>query len=144
MPITEWRHRCPSGINGVLVEDSFNPAIAAQLIQTCQNPPPKVYPVLRQDLAIALCGSNLNELLLQTCNINFRNLDLAARPVVLTTMIGVAVTIVPSEQDGEPFYRIWCDGTFGTYLWRTLVAIAEELGGGIIGIEQAREFNKFE
>jgi sarcosine oxidase subunit gamma len=50
-------------------------------------------------------------------------------------MIGVAVTVIPGDRNGQPFYRIWCDGTFGTYFWQTLVEIATELGGGAIGTE---------
>lgn len=118
-----------------LIEDSMH-QVAPQLAQACQSPPAKVYPVLRQDAAIALCGSAVNELLQQTCSINFRALRLSEHPVVLTSMIGVAVTVIPGERNGQPFYRLWCDGTFGVYVWQTLLAIAEELGGGAVGAEQ--------
>lgn len=115
-----------------LIEDG---QVAPQLAQACQTPPDQVYPVLRQDAAIALCGAAVNELLLQTCSVNFRALPLSEYPVVLTSMIGVAVTVIPSERNGHPFYRIWCDGTFGAYVWQTLLAIAQELGGGAVGAE---------
>ncbi|MDX2217128.1 MAG: hypothetical protein SFY66_27925 [Oculatellaceae cyanobacterium bins.114] len=101
-----------------------------------QDLPPQVYPVLRQDLAIALYGTSAHELLRQTCSFNFRALSLSDRPVVLTSMIGVSVTVIPGDRNSIPFYRIWCDGTFGAYFWETLLAIAQELGGGAIGIEQ--------
>ena len=120
------------GSSEFLVEDSLSNNVASRLAQ-CQQLPSKVYPVLRQDAAIALCGEAVNELLLQTCSINFRALSLAERPLVLTTMVGVSVIVIPGERAGLPLYRIWCDGTYGAYLWRTLVAIAEELGGGVIG-----------
>lgn len=89
-----------------------------------------VYPVLRQDLCLCLSGRRVPELLLQTCSFNFAALDLAQAPVVLTSMVGVAVTVLPGERHGVPDYRIWCDGSFGIYLWQTLSAIAIELGGG--------------
>lgn len=136
-----WRRLSSGGIiarlgrTEFLIEDSIHEAVAPLLAQACQSPPPKVYPVLRQDAAIALCGSAVNELLQQTCSINFRALSLSDHPVVLTSMIGVAVTVIPGERNGHPFYRIWCDGTFGVYVWRTLLAIAEELGGGAVGAE---------
>lgn len=123
------------GITEFLIEDSLHSTVAPRLAEACQQPPAKVYPVLRQDAAIALCGAAINELLLQTCNINFRALPLVERSVILTSMIGVTVTIIPSERIGQPFYRIWCDGTFGAYVWRTLLAIAVELGGGAVGAE---------
>ncbi len=120
------------GIREFLIEDS---RIAPQLIKACKSPPAKVYPVLRQDLAIALIGSEVNELLLQTCNFNFQTLSIADRPVILTSLAGVNVTVIPGVIQAQPFYRIWCDGTFGVYLWQTLKTIALELGGGAIGVK---------
>lgn len=122
------------GLSEFFIEDRLDTAIAPKLAQNCQNPPAKVYPVLRQDLAIALCGSKVNDLLLQTCNINFQSLNLNENPVILTSMIGVSVTVIPREVSGLPFYRIWCDYTFGNYFWRTLLEIIHELGGNAIGI----------
>ncbi|HEY9818309.1 MAG TPA: hypothetical protein V6D20_21255 [Candidatus Obscuribacterales bacterium] len=121
------------GTTEFLIEDGWAGAIASQLAQQMMNVPPKVYPVLRQDLAIALTGCAVPELLRQTCSVNFQDLDLTEQPVVLTSMIGVSVVVIPGNLDGLPFYRIWCDGTFGVYLWQTLVTIAQDLGGGPIG-----------
>ena len=123
------------GLTEFLVEDSLHSQVAPQLTEACQQPPTKVYPVLRQDAAIVLCGAAVNELLLQTCSVNFRALSLLERPVILTSMVGVAVIIIPGERNGQPFYRLWCDGTFGAYLWQTLEAIVAEMGGGAIGVE---------
>jgi sarcosine oxidase subunit gamma len=121
------------GLSEFLIEDSLDSAIAPHLTSASQTPPPKVYPVLRQDLAIALYGKRVPELMRQTCGVNLSALDLSDRPVLLTSMIGVSVTLLPGEQDGIPDYRIWCDGTYGTYFWNTLLEIAAELGGGAIG-----------
>jgi sarcosine oxidase subunit gamma len=122
------------GLTEFLIEDDLQSHFAVNLAKLCQQPPAKVYPVLRQDAAIVLCGSAVNELLLQTCSVNFRVLSLLEHPVMLTSMVGVAVTIIPGDRNGNPFYRIWCDGTFGTYVWQTLEAIVQELGGGVIGL----------
>jgi sarcosine oxidase subunit gamma len=94
-----------------------------------------VYPVLRQDASFALCGERVNELLLQTCNVDFRNLDAEPSKVILTSMAGVGITILATRTGALPCYRLWCDGTYGIYLWDTLVGIAEELGGGSIGLD---------
>ncbi len=120
------------GTNEFLIEDR---TIAPQLIKACKSPPPKVYPVLRQDLAIALIGTKVNELLLQTCNFNFQSLSITENPVILTSMAGVNVTVIPGVLQEQPFYRIWCDCTFGVYLWQTLNAIGSELGGGAIAVK---------
>ncbi len=122
------------GLTEFLIEDSMNSSIAPQLTAACQYPPDKVYPILRQDLAIALTGSIVPEVLRQTCSINFQALTLTEYPVILTTAIGVNVTVIPGERNGQPFYRIWCDRTFGEYVWQTLLAIVQELGGDAIGV----------
>lgn len=124
------------GLNEFLIEDSVQSQFASQLAIAAQPPPAKVYPVLRQDFSIVLTGELVHELLQQTCNLNFQALSLEAHPVLLTSMIGVSVIIVPGERNSLPFYRIWGDGTFGVYVWQTLLAIVEELGGGIVGAAQ--------
>ena len=66
----------------------------------------------------------------------------ANREATLTSMVGVSVTIIKQPlQSGHPAgeelcYRIWCDGTYGAYLWETLLEIATDLGGGPIGLAE--------
>jgi len=133
VPLPEGGLIARLGLTEFLVEDSVSSAIAPHLATLCQSPPAKVYPVLRQDLALGLVGDRLPDLLRETCSFNFQAVNLGDRPIILTSMIGVAVTVMPPERNGQPFYRIWCDGTFGPYLWQTLVEIATEKGGGAIG-----------
>ncbi len=92
-----------------------------------------VYPVIRQDAGIALVGRRVNELLVQTCNVNFQEVDSASRTVVMTMMVGVAVLVIRQDHQTLPGFRIWCDSTYAPYLWETLSGIAAELGGGPIG-----------
>lgn len=94
-----------------------------------------VYPVLRQDAALVLIGPRAGELLLQTCSIEFAALDASGRPVVLTSMVGVGVTVAVEAHGSSLRYRIWCDSTYGAYLWTTLVDVARDLGGGPIGLD---------
>lgn len=119
------------GRSEFLVEGPADPLEALCLAE----PGVRVYPVLRQDAALMLQGEALPSLLAQVCSVNFASLDLAARPVVLTSMAGVTVTVLPGTAGGLPQYRLWCDGTYGPYLWRTLTAIAAELGGGPVGLD---------
>lgn len=116
-----------------LIEDGPGGSQAAKLLAL--QPPRGVYSVLRQDAELVLAGSKANDLLLQTCSIDFASLDLASRPAVLTSMVGVGVTVVPEPVGGIVQYRLWCDGTFAPYLWETLVGVARELGGGPVGTE---------
>lgn len=119
------------GLTEFLVEGN------AQLVEQVMRAErvPGVYPIQRQDAAFALCGSRVNELLLQTCNVDFRILNTEPSKVVLTSMAGVGITILSMKTGELPSYRIWCDGTYGVYLWETLVEIATELGGGCIGLD---------
>lgn len=109
------------------------PEVIGRIMQTPRAA--GVYPVLRQDTSFALCGERLNELLLQVCNIDFRCLNRDPSLVVLTSMAGVGVSVLRCGPAGTPCYRLWCDGSYGLYLWETLCGIAEELGGGGIGLE---------
>ena len=92
-----------------------------------------VYPVIRQDAGILLAGPRSNELLVQTCNVNFE--AIAAQEAVMTQMVGVSILAIRQDRGALPAYRLWCDPTFAPYLWETLLEIAAGLGGGAIGIE---------
>jgi sarcosine oxidase subunit gamma len=85
-----------------------------------------VYPVLRQDTVLRLRGERLNDLLLETCSVDFCALDPGARPVVLTSMAGVTVTAIPDEEKGTPRIRLWCDSTYGEWFADTLAGVAGE------------------
>jgi sarcosine oxidase subunit gamma len=95
---------------------------------------PGVYPVIRQDAGFALAGMRVNELLVQTCNVNFEGFDPQESVAVMTQMIGVSVLAIRVNQN-VPCYRLWCDPTFAAYFWQTLSEIATELGGGVIGVD---------
>lgn len=88
------------------------------------------YWVPHQDAAIVLTGARANEVLVQTCNINFGAIDAVAHELVMTSMAGVSVLVIPRDNR----YHIWCDPTFGPYLWRTLFDIVREAGGGPVGL----------
>jgi sarcosine oxidase subunit gamma len=101
-----------------------------------ETPPAQVAFVLRQDALLVLGGKGATELLRQVCNVDFAAARLGDAPVFLTSMAGVSVIVIPREADPEEtsvargsleglYYHIWCDGTFGDYLWETLHEVAE-------------------
>jgi len=96
---------------------------------------PGVYPVIRQDAGFLLAGKRVNELLVETCNVNFAEIDPQDRVVVMTQMIGVSVLVIRDIDREIPRYRIWCDPTFAPYFWETLSEIAADLGGGVVGTD---------
>src|SRR5258708_4470482 len=88
-----------------------------------------------QPLAAALAGKHVNELLVQTCNVNFAQFNPQERIAVMTQMIGVSILAIRTDYKEMPCYRIWCDPTFAPYFWGTVAEIAGELGGGVIGAD---------
>lgn len=107
-------------------------ALVRALGRGCQAGSGGVYPVPRRDAGIVLGGAQANDVLLQTCNVNFAALDLSANPLIMTAIVGVAVTVFPQDEAGELRYRMACDPTFAPYLWATLLGIARESGGGVM------------
>jgi sarcosine oxidase subunit gamma len=87
-----------------------------------------------------LAGDGALDVLAQVCNVNFGALDCAARPVIMTLMIGVAVLMVPQgggangAAGGGVQYRIWCDPTFGEYLEESVGAVVRDCGGSHGGV----------
>jgi sarcosine oxidase subunit gamma len=71
----------------------------------------------------------VHAVLAEVCSFDFAALSLEDRPVVMTSMIGVSVLIVPRDGAGGRRYRIWCDPSFGPYVWGTLRAVVAECGG---------------
>lgn len=127
------------GVSEYFIEDGVQSALAPTLACAASAPPAGVYPVLRQDAALVLTGVALPDLLLQTCSVNFAALDLALRPLLLTSMVGVGVLAIPTPApDGLPALRLWCDAAYGDYLWRTLLDIVCELGGAPAGFDYFR------
>ena len=89
-----------------------------------------VYPVLREDCALVLGGPAAGEVLAQVCNVNLPALDTAARPLVMTLMIGVGVLVLPQATRDGTIYRIWCDPSLGAYLRQSLEEIITRISTG--------------
>ena len=117
-------------VESVAPEHARISEIAAALLDPGQRRAGLV-PVLRQDLVLELAGARANDLLLETCNVNFaplaRGAESSAGPLVLTSMIGVGVTVIPRRTGGAVTYTIWCDPSFGHYLQSTLAGVASDL-----------------
>lgn len=93
-----------------------------------------LYPVARADAAFILSGSEVLNLLSELCSLDLRNNTLLANDVVMTQVAGISVIVMRQTLNGEQVYRLWCDGTYGSYMWEMLLEIAVELGGGAVGL----------
>lgn len=117
------------------IEDGEGAALCARVRGALRERPAAVYPVTRRDAGFALVGEQVNELLVETCNVNFREVASTHRTVVMTMMVGVSVLVARRDIGQRACFRVWCDPTMAPYLWDTLVGITLELGGGPIGVD---------
>ena len=135
---TSWSIVARLGSSEFFLEEDAGAARIRELASALADGQRRVYPVLREDRAFVLGGHDAESVLAQVCNVNFSGLALDAQPAVLTLMAGVAVLVVPQRHDAGRRYRIWCDPSFGHYLWSTLKNIVQEAGGEQLDIEQLR------
>ena len=78
-----------------------------------------------------LSGERAWEVLAESCGYPFREPD---ADLVFSRVAGVSCCILRKDRDGMPLFRIWCDGSFGTYLCEQLHEIVREHGGTAAGI----------
>jgi len=87
------------------------------------------YPVLRADRAMVLGGPAALEVMAEVCNVDFSATP--ERAVLMTSMIGVSVLVLPQQSAADgTIYRIWCDPSFGSYLWEELGKIVTRTESG--------------
>ena len=125
-PGTSW---AACGFTEFFVEERGEAAGVAALEQLTAENFAGAYPVLREDLGLVLGGDRVAEVLAQVCNVNFDALDIGQRPIVMTLMVGVSVLVLPQQQPDGAIYRIWCDPSFGTYLWEALEEVVQKMPG---------------
>ena len=116
------------------LEDTAEGRVLPEVGSALLSASPGVYPVLREDASFRLSGDGVHDALAQVCNVNFAGLDLAAQPLIMTLMIGVAVLIVPQGSLAGQSYRIWCDPTFAPALSEEVGNVIVECGGLIKGV----------
>jgi sarcosine oxidase subunit gamma len=107
---------------------------ASQKLASVTSRTAGVYKVPRADAAFILSGSAVLNLFSELCALDLRPSSLLANDVIMTQVAGISAIVLRQTIAGEPVYRIWCDGTYGAYMWETLIEIAVELGGGAVGL----------
>ena len=115
------------------IEDSGRDGTVARVREALAMPVPGVLPVWRQDVSLVITGSESLTLLAQVCSFNFRD---AGDALVMTQIAGVSCSVLRRRWQDWPAYQIWADGTYGPYLWTTLLGIVRELGGDAVGTGQ--------
>lgn len=142
--IYHWR---PLGGGGLIartgaaeffLEAGVDDEALASMEQAIRTPPSErpqpVYWVLRQDASFLLSGSRAADVLAQTCGHDFRREPGQPSKMVLTRIAGVSCSVLERPFNGIAACQLWVDGSYGRYLWETLLAIAQESGGGVAGM----------
>jgi sarcosine oxidase gamma subunit len=115
------------------VDGGFEQIEAAAHTLQRSAPPPQVYPVARQDLALSIDGPGSNTLLRQICSVDFAPLLQHSRadsgPIVLTSMIGVGVVAWPRLGPRGAALTLWIDPSFAHYFYTTLLEVGSGVGG---------------
>jgi len=107
------------------VEDGPTDTAVARIRKLLDSKPAGVYPVNRADASMLLSGSEAVDVLEQTCGYNFRNAD--EKKLVYTRVAGVACSVLPRKLNNIAAFQLWMDGTYGFYLWETLLDIAGDM-----------------
>jgi sarcosine oxidase, subunit gamma len=90
-----------------------------------------VYSVLRQDASLVISGSRAGEMFRHVSSYDF--IGEVHNDIVFTPIAGVSCSVLRTKLNGIPAFRLWTDGTYGLYIWHTLLEVAKELEGGAVG-----------
>jgi sarcosine oxidase, subunit gamma len=123
------------GSSEFLIEDQLGGSACTRLASDTTRAA-SVYKVPRADAAFIVSGSEALNLFSELCSLDLREKSLAAKSLIMTQIAGISATVIRQTLNGEPVYRVWCDGTYGPYMWEVLIKIATELGGGAVGLAQ--------
>jgi sarcosine oxidase, subunit gamma len=123
------------GSSEYLIEDQLGGAACSKLANDTARVA-SVYTVPRADAAFIVSGSQALNLFSELCSLDLRDKSFAAKEVIMTQVAAISATVIRQTLNGETVYRIWCDGTYGAYMWEVLLEIANELGGGAVGLSR--------
>lgn len=123
------------GSSEFLIEDQLGGSACGRLVSDTARVA-SVYKVPRADAAFIVSGSEALNLFSELCSLDLREKSLAAKDLIMTQVAGISATIIRQTLNSEPVYRIWCDGTYGPYMWEVLTEIATELSGGAVGLSK--------
>jgi sarcosine oxidase subunit gamma len=118
--------------------------VVAPLFESLWNSSqPGIDPALRQDASFLLSGDRVPAVWLQTCSYDFRIRPAGLGPspspdpamrLVMTSVAGVSSWVLHRNLNEQRVFQLWADGTYGPYLWETLLKLVRELGGDAVGL----------
>ncbi len=133
LPLQDGGFIARLGAEEFLLQSGLTPQTVSALEATALPLGRRVFRLLRQDAMFLLCGTRADEVLGQTCGIDFR--EAALQRVIFSRIAGVNCGILPEHLGERLLYRIWVDASFAASLWESLSEICLDLGGGVIGVQ---------
>ena len=123
------------GRSEFFLESGVDEAASLPIVSSIESPPtPTAHPMPRHDVSLLVAGARVPDLLAQTCGVNL--MDEAPNRIVLTRFAAVSVMLLYRPDPMR--LRIWCDPSFGVYLWNAVLEIARDLGGALAGVDGVR------
>jgi sarcosine oxidase subunit gamma len=122
------------GRSEFLLEAAAHGSRVAQL-KAVLAPAAGLYPVLRQDAVIWLAGPAAASVLRQLVTFDFTCLPAGDDAVLLTQLGGVSATLLWQPAATGRCYSIYCDASYGSYLWTTLLALVAAEGGAAVSFD---------
>tara|TARA_R110002049_G_scaffold137295_2_gene297211 strand:- start:323 stop:982 length:660 start_codon:yes stop_codon:yes gene_type:complete len=122
------------GSSEFLVEQQVSGEVCKQLNEASQITTVGVYKVLRADAAFVISGDKILTMFSELCKLDLSEKALKPNQVIMTQVADISATIMPEVINDRLVIRLWCDGTYGAYMWRVLHQLAQEQGGGAVGL----------
>ncbi len=122
------------GSSEFLVEQQVSGDVCKQLNEASEVNTPGVYKVLRADAAFVISGDQILTMFSELCKLDLSDKALEPNQLIMTQIADISATLVPEIINDRLVIRLWCDGTYGAYMWRVLHQLAQELGGGAVGL----------
>lgn len=116
-----------------LIEDQSTDSVCQQLDEAVKVHAAGVYKVLRADAAFVISGDKVLTMFSELCRLDLSERELGSNQLIMTQVADISATVLAQTINGQSVFRLWCDGTFGAYMWRVLHQLAQELGGGAVG-----------
>lgn len=116
-----------------LLEDQYGASNMEKMASFDQAKVAGAYQVARADAAFLLSGSEVLNMLSELCMLDLCEGALPKDGLVMTQVAGISATLIRQNLNNASVFRLWCDGTYGAYMWDMMLEIAKELGGGAVG-----------
>jgi sarcosine oxidase subunit gamma len=130
-PVGKYGFIARTGSAEFLIEDSLGEDIVSGLLAVPAPAKRAVYRMQRQDASFLLSGEKTLNVLSETCGVDFSNPNSS---ILYSRVAGVSCAVLHRKLNEIPLWQLWCDNSYGMYLWETLLEIVQYHGGGAAGL----------